>query len=75
MKALFKLAFMDGWKNVEGRPAIGERHIIPLLEPAAVMAGDTEGLPDNPSHLKCLVFECRKIDEDKAAIFEFLEVR
>lgn len=75
MKAKFKLGFLTGFKNVpDAWP--GSRHIEYLLEPMMVAASDIAVAAEASTvQTKALVFECRKIDQDKAAVFEFLEVR
>lgn len=75
MKAKFKLGFLTGFKNVpDAYP--GSRHIEYLLEPLMVAASDIAVAADTSAiQTKALVFECKKVDDDKAAVFEFLEVR
>lgn len=74
MKAKFTLGFLTGFKNVpDAWP--GSRYTIPILESAMAMASDTGGDPYTITPVKTLIFECRKIDDDKAAVFELLEVR
>lgn len=75
MKAKFKLGFLTGFKDVPNAWP-GMRQTMPLLEPAmAAFHADAIGdksIPVPP--LKTLIFECRNIDDDKAAVFELLEV-
>lgn len=73
MKAKFQMGFLTGFKNVENAWP-GSRHVEPILEPMKAMAGDMESMPD-ATPLKHLVFECRRIDDDRAAVFELLEIR
>lgn len=74
MKAKFKLGFLTGFKNVpDAWP--GTRHTIPLLEAATIVPSNDGKNHYKSPPLKSMIFECRKIDEDKAAIFELLEIK
>ena len=73
MKAKFRLGFLSGYANVDNAWP-GSRHLVPLEEP--IQASPSNSFVGvNDIRTKCLVFECRKIDDDRAAIFDFLEVR
>lgn len=75
MKAKFKMGFLTGFKNVAGAWP-GVQHIVPILEPGMVVVGGDHGYIESPTpHVKSMVFECRRIDDDHAAVFEFMEIR
>ena len=73
MKAKFRLGFLSGYDNVDNAWP-GSRHLVPLLEPMQV-APSASVMEVSDTRIKCLVFECRTIDDDRAAVFDFLEVR
>lgn len=73
MKSKFTLGFMVGFKNV-GKPYPGLQVKIPILEPQKALAAGQE-YPIESRPIKNLVFECRKVDDDNAAVFEFMEVQ
>lgn len=74
MKSKFKLGFMTGFMFVPNAYP-GSRYNIPLAQalPVAVSgSGDEIDLTPTTKHL---VFECRRIDDDRAAVFELMEIR
>lgn len=74
MKAKFNLGFLTGYMNVPNAWP-GNRVSIPILEKAMVMAGDVGPNPPIVGPLKTMVFECSRLDEDKCAVYELLEIQ
>lgn len=73
MKAKFKLGFLVGWQNIP-KAWPGATHAIKLEEPvpATVSVAD---IPYDHTSVRELIFQCTKIDEDKAAVYEFVAIK
>lgn len=76
MKAKFNLGFLTGFRDVP-HAWPGMRQAIPVLEPLRAYPIDNGDAfeQSEASNIKHMIFECRSIDDDKAAVFELLEIR
>lgn len=74
MKSKFTLGFLTGFMNVPNAWPGSQVH-VPILEPLRVPVSAPMDTALNAPRIKQMVFECRRIDEDHAAIFEFVEVQ
>lgn len=72
MKSKFYLGPLTAWANIEDALP-GDQYILNLVGVEPKLRGE----PPKPSYSSkgALVFECTKLDEDRAAVFELTEVR
>lgn len=74
MKAKFMLGPMTAWHNVDDMIP-GDQYILKLVGIKRVTDEDEHPARFEEEHQGALVFECMEIDDDKAAVFQLVEVR
>jgi len=74
MKSKLRLGPLEGWINIKGAWP-GMKFRMPLREPVRATVNIGKDIPYDHTTVRELVFECRTIDDDRAAVFEFVGIR